>query len=168
MTHHNIRTSRHGAAARPRLPEAVAAFVTILWLGLVLGVSFIATPVKFQAPSLSLPVALEIGRATFALFSKIELGMAMLLTLSILACNRRALSTILGAALITIVVVETVWLLPVLDERVEIILSGTAAPAGWYHFFYVGIETLKAVLLVALSAHLLRQLTATNAETRSE
>lgn len=31
-----------------------------LWAGLLLGVSFLATPVKFLAPSLSLPVALAL------------------------------------------------------------------------------------------------------------
>jgi ABC-type transport system involved in multi-copper enzyme maturation permease subunit len=35
----------------------------ILWAGLILGVSFIATPVKFMAQHLTMPVALEIGKA---------------------------------------------------------------------------------------------------------
>lgn len=35
--------------------------LAVLWAGLLLGVSFLATPVKFLAPSLSLPVALDVG-----------------------------------------------------------------------------------------------------------
>lgn len=146
-----------------RLPKAVATFVAIIWLGLVLGVSFIATPVKFQAPSLNLPVALEIGRATFGLFSKIEWGIALLLVLSVLGCRRRGMSGILSAAIITILIAETFWLLPVLDGRVEAIISGTPSPADWDHFLYVGLEIMKIAVLSALSIHLLRQLTTAHA-----
>lgn len=141
-----------------KLPEAAAAFVAILWLGMLLGVSFIATPVKFEAPSLSLPVALEIGRATFSLFSRIEWGTALLLILSLLACRRRTLSGLLAAGLVAILIAETFWLLPILDARVEAIISGVPAPAGWHHVAYIGIEIIKAAALVALSIHLLGQL----------
>src|SRR5690606_35153067 len=51
------------------LGGAALAFVTLLWLGLLLGVSFLATPVKFAAPTLTLAVALDVGRVTFGLFS---------------------------------------------------------------------------------------------------
>jgi hypothetical protein len=47
-----------------------ALIAAILWLGLLLGVSFLATPAKFLAPSLALPVALDVGRHTFAVFNK--------------------------------------------------------------------------------------------------
>ena len=53
--------------------------VSILWIGLLLGVSFLATPVKFQAPSLTLPVALDVGRQTFAVFNGVELGLSAVL-----------------------------------------------------------------------------------------
>ncbi len=143
--------------------EPVATFVAITWLGLVLGVSFIATPVKFQAPSLSLPVALEIGRATFGLFSKIEWGVALLLVLSLLGCRRRNLSLLFCTGLVAILMAETFWLLPLLDARVEAIILGTPSPADWHHFLYVGLEIIKIAVLSALSNHLLRQLTTAHA-----
>lgn len=141
-----------------RRPETIAAFVAIIWLGMLLGVSFIATPVKFEAPSLSLPVALEIGRVTFSLFSRIEWGIALLLVMSLLACRCRTVSGFIAAALVAILIAETFWLLPVLDARVEAIISGVPAPAGWHHVTYIGIEVIKAAALVALSIHLLGRL----------
>tara|TARA_R110002020_G_scaffold29585_13_gene93484 strand:+ start:7673 stop:8161 length:489 start_codon:yes stop_codon:yes gene_type:complete len=141
-----------------KLPEALAAFIAIIWLGMLLGVSFIATPVKFEAPSLSLPVALEIGKATFSLFSRIEWGTAALLMLSILACKRRPLSGLLGAAIVAILIAESFWLLPILDARVEAIISGTPTPADWHHVVYIAMEIIKMAGLGALSIHLLSQL----------
>jgi hypothetical protein len=44
-----------------------------VWAGMIVGVSFIATPVKFQAPSLTIPVGLEVGRYTYRLFTTVEL-----------------------------------------------------------------------------------------------
>ena len=60
-----------------KLQQAAHKFlpaIYLIWAGLILGVSFIATPVKFQAPHLTMPVALEVGKATFHLFNMIKWG----------------------------------------------------------------------------------------------
>ena len=56
----------------------------MLWLGLQIGVAFLATPTKFLAPSLSLPVALDVGRQTFYVFNKVEWVMEAVLLLMLL------------------------------------------------------------------------------------
>ena len=74
---------------RPAGPYAMAALALVpaIWLGLLVGVSFIATPVKFAAPTLELGPALDVGRVTFALFSKIEWGVAGILALVVIAAG---------------------------------------------------------------------------------
>lgn len=52
-----------------------------LWLGPLLGVSFLATPTKLLAPSLILPVALDVGRHTFSVFNKDEWLLSIVLLL---------------------------------------------------------------------------------------
>ena len=39
--------------------------IALVWAGVAIGGSLIATPAKFQAPSLSMTTALEVGRAQF-------------------------------------------------------------------------------------------------------
>ena len=53
-------------------------FIAALYLGALIGVSFVATPAKFLA---ELPLAshLEVGRATFSVFQGIELGLVVAL-----------------------------------------------------------------------------------------
>ena len=58
--------------------------VAMFWLGLLIGVAFLATPAKFLAPSLSLPVALDVGRQTFYVFNKVEWVMGAVLLLMLL------------------------------------------------------------------------------------
>jgi len=55
----------------PLVDLAFLLFPT-LWIGLLVGVGFIATPTKFQAQSLSLPVTLDVGRSTFAIWNNVE------------------------------------------------------------------------------------------------
>lgn len=43
-----------------------------IWSGAILGLSFIATPIKFKAEGLTLSVSIEIGKVTFHFFNKIE------------------------------------------------------------------------------------------------
>lgn len=136
---------------RHHLAKATSLFVTILWLGLLLGVSFLATPVKFHAPSLDLPTALEVGRVTFALFSKVEWALFAILTISMLSAPPPAWRWACLGALLFILLLETWWLLPVLDARVSEIIAGTDIPTTNHHRLYILAESIKALLLLALS-----------------
>ena len=123
--------------------------VATLWTGMLLGVSFIATPAKFLAPSLTLPVALDVGRQTFHIFSRIEIGCVFLLALLVIL-TRRKTSIAVAALLSGIVAIETVWLLPALDARVATIIAGQAPPPSSLHAIYVALEAAKFLALAFL------------------
>ena len=44
---------------------AAATAATFVWLGMVLGISFLETPLKFRAPGVDLRTGLAIGRLLF-------------------------------------------------------------------------------------------------------
>jgi hypothetical protein len=97
----------------------VASFaLALLWIGLLVGVSFLATPAKFLASSLTLPVALDVGRHTFAIFNKAEWLLAAALLIVVLLRPPHAIAAIGSIVTALIVLLETAWLLPVLDRRV--------------------------------------------------
>ena len=126
--------------------ELGVLLVSAVWLGLLLGVSFLATPVKFSAPSLTLPVALEIGRATFAVFNKVEWGTLVLLFILARAA-RISRETWSALGLGGILAVQTFWLLPILDRRLGEIIAGGVAPASYHHRAYIAVELAKLILL---------------------
>lgn len=150
------------------LPSALVAFVSIAWLGMVAGVSFLATPVKFQATSLDLPVALEVGRVTFALFSKVEWAAATMLAISVLLPAAPRPARLLAVAVISILAVETLWLLPALDTRVERIIAGQPLPQTSHHFLYAAAEAAKSMLLSIIAMHALWRLGWLNTGTPAE
>lgn len=133
-----------------RLPAALAV-VALVWLGLVVGVSFIATPAKFLAPTLDLSTALDVGRHTFGVFAIVERAAAIALGVLLLLARRDVTVVLPGAAIVLSVVAEQIWLLPLLDARVEIIMQGEMPQASVLHFIYVALEGLKLVLLSGLA-----------------
>ena len=106
----------------------------------MLGVSFLATPAKFLAPSLSLQVALDVGRHTFFVLNRVELGLSALVVLLGL-CSSASRSRRLALVLPGLVVLaQTAWLLPLLDARVEKVLSGATPASSPLHSIYVTCE----------------------------
>ena len=83
--------------------------VALVWAGMVLGVSFLVTPVKFLAPSLPRPVALDVARHTFWTFGWVEMALTALLGLSAVAPARQHP---LALAPGLIVMAQALWLRP--------------------------------------------------------
>ncbi|MEM8931103.1 MAG: hypothetical protein AAGE94_08000, partial [Acidobacteriota bacterium] len=107
-------------------------FVCWVWLGMILGVSFLAAPAKFMAESLTLPVALDVGRATFGLFDRLEWLWVAALSFAIhhrwRAGRVDRVMAGLVAAILAIVVVQSFYFLPALDARVALIIAGETPP----------------------------------------
>ena len=114
---------------RLTLARCVLGALIMLWAGVLIGVSFLAAPAKFGAPGLSLPIAMEIGRREFGALNLTEIVLAAL-TLALAAYVRPERAIWLGLGLAgLIVVLQWLWLLPLLDARAEqIIQGGTPEP----------------------------------------
>lgn len=122
----------------------------LLWAGFLSGVSLLATPIKFQAPSLDLPVALDVGRVTFAALNKVEIAAAVVLIILVLARGRQLWSMVGAVIVALLVAAQTLWLLPGLDARVQIIIDGGTPPESSAHLVYIVVEGTKLLLLAAI------------------
>jgi hypothetical protein len=113
--------------------------------------------VKFRAPSLSLEEGLDVGRHVFGAFNKVELAFTLALTTcAALARPPRALAAAIGAAT-AIVAVQSLWLLPALDDRVEVLLAGGTLDDAPYHVLYIALELLKLAGLLLVGSAALRR-----------
>ena len=124
--------------------------ITFVWVGLLLGLAFIETPLKFQAPGITKALALGIGKLVFATLNKIE--WAMLITLAVLLWRLKPTKwpgMMLGL-LFAIVLVQTAYLLPILNEQITQIQNGIEPPASSTHVVYVVVEVVKLITLIAL------------------
>ena len=130
----------------------------LLWAGVLIGVSFLAAPAKFNAPSLSPPVAMDVGRQEFGLLNRVEIGLAIVtLALAASVRPRRVIWLPLAVAAL-VVAVQALWLLPLLDARALSIIQGeTPQPAPW-HMVYIVLEVTKLLALLVAGWLALRPL----------
>src|SRR3712207_2656844 len=118
-----------GASVRSLWAQVALTMVCLLWAGMVLGISFLEGPVKFTAPTLTLPVGLDVGRQVFGVFNKVEIAWSLLgFALMWIVRPPRYIMWCLAIAWL-IVALQTVWLRPILNARVDVILARQTPPA---------------------------------------
>ena len=124
------------------------AWVCFLWAGITIGVSMIATPVRFTAQSISRPVALDVGRVVFAALNTAELAMlgALLIVVRVAGLTRQWWG--ICAFLTLIVLAQGVWLIPELSARTDIVISGGQPPQSYAHAIYSSLELAKIAALL--------------------
>jgi len=121
---------------------------TFIWAGMVCGISFLEAPLKFQAPGITLELGLGIGKLVFGALTKIEMVFSLLLIAFLCLSQLKFKIWLLFALPILIVVIDNAVLMPILDQRIELITSGTTPPASNAHWWYVGLEILKLIGLL--------------------
>jgi hypothetical protein len=130
--------------------QIASILLPVFWAGLLVGVCFIATPAKFLAPSLARPVALDVGRATFAVWNDVEWVVLAMMVPPLLfgpADRFTAVSTLVLGALLFI---QSMILLPTLNARVTVIQSGRRPAISQDHRTYIAIDGLKLFILAAI------------------
>ena len=143
---------------KPLPATAAVATIAVFWLGLVFGVSFLATLAKFNAPSLALPVALDVGRHTFAWLARTEWVVAAGLAIALVLSGLYSFRTAALVILVAILLLQALWLLPALSARVDIVQAGATLPPSPLHFISVACETGKLLLLLFVAGAALRDL----------
>ena len=127
--------------------------VPALWMGLIIGLSFIETPLKFLAPGITIPLGLGIGRLVFTALSIAGWVLWLLLVLLAIARpreSRRGLLLIVTMGVIALV--QSVVIRPLLAARSDVIIAGGDPGESWLHYGYIAAEL---VLLIALLGYLL-------------
>lgn len=131
----------------PQIPigrHRFAGSLAGIWAGVIVGGSLVAAPAKFQAPSLTREVALEVGRAQFAWLGVTELVLCAALLVAVF--GSRSFRWTLGATIVF--GLQRLVLMPVLDERTVRIIAGEAVEPSMLHAVYVAFEVAKLGLLL--------------------
>jgi len=122
--------------------------ITFIWVGMICGISFLEAPLKFQAPGISLALGLGIGKLVFGALTKIEMAFSLFL-IAFLSLSQSKISTwMLFAIPILIVIIDNGLLMPIMNDRVELIISGVTPPASSAHWWYIVLEILKLCSLL--------------------
>ncbi len=125
---------------------------------MLLGISFVEAPLKFQAPNITLGLGLGIGRLVFFALNKFEIAFAVILLVTFfIKKDLSRFATAAFAVVLLILVLQTAWLLPALDLRAEQVITGVAAPFSMTHYYYIGTEIIKLLLVFTLGWNLTKR-----------
>jgi len=126
--------------------QLLAIALPFVWLGLLLGISAIETPLKFKAPGITLELGLGIGRLVFRALNRVELAIAVVLTI-VVAHLARSWPLALLVVTDALLLFQVVYMRRRLDRRALQIIAGEDAPPSLLHVVYIALEAAKLVLL---------------------
>jgi hypothetical protein len=135
--------------------QVIGAGTAFAWLGMVLAISFLETPLKFRAPGITLPLGLGIGRLVFSALNTTEITLAAVLLAALLSYRPGIASWLLLGITGALLATQTGLLRPRLDRRAGQIMTGQTPPPSRLHLAYIALEILKVAALAALGTLLI-------------
>jgi hypothetical protein len=134
---------------------AVTAAVTFVWLGMVLAISFLETPLKFRAPGVDVPIGLGIGRIVFRALNAVEAVLAVVIVAAVTVGHARASVGTATAITVLLLAVQLAVVRPGLNRRSDRVLAGETLPRSRAHLVYVALELAKVAALLTLGISVL-------------
>jgi hypothetical protein len=129
-------------------------------IGAIAAISFLEAPLKFQAPGITIPLGLGIGRLVFTalnILTGVALAVLTLVNLRRPRAGRPTLALLGGTWLVYLV--EVAAIRPVLNRRSDLVIAGAEAPGtDWAHYAYIAADVAVLALLVALLVVTVREI----------
>ncbi|MCW2648383.1 MAG: hypothetical protein JWP07_4492, partial [Pseudonocardiales bacterium] len=107
---------------------AVAVAAVFVWLGMVLAISFVETPLKFRAPGVTLQIGLGIGRLVFRVLNACELALAAVVVASFAVQPPATGIAVAAAVAIVTLLAQVLFVRPRLTRRSDAVLAGDDGP----------------------------------------
>lgn len=149
----------------PRWARAMMLIMPAVWIGLIIGISFIEAPLKFTAPGITIPLGLGIGRRVFLAMNIVEIviGIALVVALISLWRSQRIQAVAHFSAMrlysciaLAMLLAKTLIIRPLLAVESDAVLAGTSEGGSATHYYYIGAEGILFIALVLLTVSAVR------------
>ncbi len=134
-------------AQRLRRAFSNPAWICFVWFGLTAGISVLATPVRFASQELAREVKFEVASIVFTALNKAELVALILFLIVIRLSGAASRWWAIAGLLVLIVMAQSVFLLPELAARADMIVRGMEPPPSYVHGAYSTLELTKLAIL---------------------
>ena len=121
--------------------------LSFIWVGAVFSISFVEAPLKFQAPNITTALALGIGKIVFQALNIIEWVISALIIISLIVLQSDKKVWLLYLLPVSILMVQSIYSLPVLMERADLVIANEPLPEGYYHIVHGVFEVVKFLLI---------------------
>ena len=131
--------------------RALRLLIPALWLGLIIGISLIEAPLKFQAPGITIPLGLGIGRLVFGVMNIVEAVFALVLLVAMVFARPPRTEWLLGLAVTAVLALKALIIRPVMQQTTDAVIEGTSAGGSNMHLFYIAADGILILLLIGLT-----------------
>ncbi|HET8839358.1 MAG TPA: hypothetical protein VFM82_10240 [Flavobacteriaceae bacterium] len=137
----------------------ITQIAIFLWIGFVCAISFMEAWLKFQAPGITVPLGLGIGKLVFGGLNTMEWVFAICAGGNLFLAKNKMFTTkeLLLLLAVIILFLQTIWLLPALDDRASAMIAGKEVPTSYLHYYYVAFEIIKVGALVIFGTKLYKK-----------
>jgi hypothetical protein len=139
------------------MKQYVMLLAVLIWCGCIIAISFMESWLKFRAPGVTLPIGLSIGKLVFNALNKMEWFFAVVFVTYFFNNEQIDTSCIVLFSLAGwLLIMQTFWLLPALDARANVVISGKEIAPSSLHWYFIGAEVIKLGALLILGYKLFR------------
>ncbi|WP_024481038.1 hypothetical protein [Cellulophaga baltica] len=144
--------------------QSTSIAITFIWVGFIGAISFMEAWLKFRAPGIDTALGLGIGQLVFSALNKVEITSAVLIVLLSIASKEKKTIQVQGLfyVAVAILVLQSVWLLPALDTRANLIREGVVLGKSKLHLWYVLVEIVKITCLILFGFRSFKHLNTNN------
>ncbi|MFW2375408.1 MAG: hypothetical protein ACN4ES_02595 [Cellulophaga baltica] len=144
--------------------QSTSIAITFIWVGFIGAISFMEAWLKFRAPGIDTALGLGIGQLVFSALNKVEITSAVLIVLLSIASKEKKTIQVQGLfyVAVAILVLQSVWLLPALDTRANLIRESVVLGKSKLHLWYVLVEIVKITCLILFGFRSFKHLNTNN------
>ncbi|HRP99290.1 MAG TPA: hypothetical protein PK781_02370 [Terrimesophilobacter sp.] len=141
-----------------RTALAVRIIVPALWLGMILALSFLEAPLKFQAPGITTELGLGIGRLVFTALNISSIVLLAIVTLALIRPRSGRLPWGIVGGMWVVLLVEVLLIRPSLNARTDQLLAGIDPGPSMLHYLYIAADVILCALIVWFIVVAVRQI----------
>ncbi len=139
----------------------IISLILVFWAGFVSAISFFEAWLKFRADGISTEAGLSIGKLIFTSLNHLEIALLIIVWIIYgfhqqLKALKLSTNNLMLWGITTILLIQSIWLLPGLVERAELIIAGTHPGKSMLHLWFGILEVAKVLLLITLPVKMLR------------
>lgn len=128
--------------------QYIITSVPFIWIGFVCAISFMEAWLKFTAPMVTLTTGLSIGKVVFTALNRVEWSFALTLMMCLLLTKAVLKREVYFLTALIILLLQSVWILPVLSEGADAYISGDTPPSSSVHAYFILLEAFKVIALL--------------------
>lgn len=140
-----------------KIKRIIIIALLFIWVGFIGAISFMEAWLKFTVVGVTKKIGLAIGSTIFNALNKVEIIISIIILIVLFFREKSPVKIYLKKLIIpfTILTYQSIYLLPRLDQRAQLVIAAMPVSNNYEHFIYIFLEILKTIALIIIAIQIL-------------